>query len=295
MILSIIEVSGLTKYYGKNRGIVDVSFKVEKGSVFGFIGPNGAGKSTTIRTMLSFMRPSSGTVEILGLDSIKKGKEIRKHIGYIPAEVNFYDDMKVSGLLKYASRLYGKSNKNKTERLCEIFELEKNKKIHSLSTGNKKKLAIVQALIHEPEVLIMDEPSGGLDPIMKTRFYEVIRQEKERGTTIFFSSHILSEVQRVCDRVAIIKEGSIIKIEDVRNLSKTKYKKVKIEFKNIDDAVKFKPDNATDIKVNDIMVEAMFDGNIKEIMKVVIMADPENVWIEEPDLEEIFMNYYQVI
>jgi ABC-2 type transport system ATP-binding protein len=290
--LSIISVKELTKYYGKNRGIIDVSFEVEKGSIFGFIGPNGAGKSTTIRTMLSFIRPTSGMVEIMGLDSLKNGKEIRKHTGYIPAEVNFYDDMKVSGLLKYAARLYGKINREKADNLCEIFELEKNKKIHSLSTGNKKKLAIVQALIHEPDLLIMDEPTGGLDPIMKNRFYEVIREERDRGATIFFSSHILSEVQRVCDKVAIIKEGSIIQISDIKNLSKTKYKKVKIEFKTREEAEKFQPTESKDIVVSDVIVEALFDGNIKDIMKMILNADPENVWIEEPDLEEIFMNYY---
>ena len=147
--MSIIKVNELTKYYGKNRGIVNVNFEVEKGCIFGFIGPNGAGKSTTIRTMLAFIRPSSGYVEIFGMNSIKKGKEIRRRVGYIPAEVNFYDDMKVSGLLSYASRLYGRCNKDKITRLCDIFELEKNKKINALSTGNKKKLAIIQALIHD--------------------------------------------------------------------------------------------------------------------------------------------------
>ncbi len=290
--MSIIKVSELTKYYGKNRGIVDVNFEVEKGCIFGFIGPNGAGKSTTIRTMLAFIRPSSGYVEIFGMNSIKKGKEIRRRVGYIPAEVNFYDDMKVSGLLSYASRLYGRCNKDKITRLCDIFELEKNKKINALSTGNKKKLAIIQALIHEPDLLIMDEPSGGLDPIMKNRFYEVIRGERDRGATIFFSSHILSEVQRICDRVAIIKEGSIIKNDNVNNLSKNKFMKVKIAFKNKDEALQFKTDKKYDVKVNDIIAEAIFEGDIKEILKTILDADPENVWIEEPDLEEIFMNYY---
>jgi ABC-2 type transport system ATP-binding protein len=290
--VNIIETHNLTKYYGKNRGILGVDIEVPGGLIYGFIGPNGAGKSTTIRILLSFVKPSSGCAEIFGMDCMKKGREIRKNIGYIPAEVNFYDDMTVSGLLKYAGRLYGRCDTKTVDRLCDMFEIEKSKKIHALSTGNKKKLAIVQAFMHEPNLLIMDEPTSGLDPIMKSNFFELLREQKRKGTTIFFSSHVLSEVQRICDRVAIIKEGSILKVADIDEISETKFKKVRILFGNDIEASMFSSEYTEDIVINGNLVTALYEGDIKDIMKEILKQNPENVWMEEPDLEEIFLNFY---
>ena len=290
--MNIIRTHNLTKNYGKNRGILDVGIEVPQGSIYGFIGPNGAGKSTTIRILLSFVKPSTGSAEIFGMDCMKNGREIRKNIGYIPAEVNFYDDMTVSGLLKYAGRLYGRFSTKTVDRLCDIFEIEKGKKIRALSTGNKKKLAIVQAFMHEPKLLIMDEPTSGLDPIMKSNFFELLREQKRNGTTIFFSSHVLSEVQRICDMVAIIKEGSILKVANVDEISETKFKKVRILFSNVKEASMFSSEFAHDIVINGNMATALYEGDVKDIMKELLKYNPENVWMEEPDLEEIFLNYY---
>lgn len=288
----IINVKNLTKYYGRNLGIKDVGFGIQKGSIFGFIGPNGAGKSTTIRIMLGFIKPTSGEVTIFGKDCFRHGKQIRSRIGYIPAEVNYYNDMKVEGLLKYSAAFYDGINKGRVDRLCDIFEIERKKRIDALSTGNKKKIAIVQALMHEPELLIMDEPTGGLDPLMQNNFYKVLEEEKAKGTTIFFSSHVLSEVQRICEKVAIIKQGCILKIEDVKTLARNKYTKFRITFKDDGTARNFRIEGATDLKISGNSVEAIFSGKINHILKDIAEHEIETISIQEPTLEEVFINYY---
>src|SRR5659263_164069 len=211
--MNVIEIKNLTKNYGKARGITDVSFNVEQGEIFGFIGPNGAGKSTTIRTLLSLIYPTSGSATIFGMDCVKFGPEIKKEIGYLPSEVFYYDNMKVIDLLKYSASFYKKDCSKRITELAEIMDLDLNKKIDDLSFGNKKKVGIVQGLLHSPKLIILDEPTLGLDPLMQQIFFDLIREENKRGATILMSSHILNEVQRICSRVAIIKEGKIIKLE----------------------------------------------------------------------------------
>ena len=224
--MSIIEVNNLTKYYGKARGIIDVSFNVEEGEIYGFIGPNGAGKSTTIRLFCSLIYPTSGEAKIFGKDCIRYGPEIRQEIGYLPSEVFYYDRMKVIDLLKYSASFYNKDCTKRLYELAEVMELDLKRRIDDLSYGNKKKVGIVQGLLHQPKVILLDEPTAGLDPLMQQNFFNLIREEnKERGATVFFSSHILGEVQRMCERVAIIKEGRIIRIEDIKTLQKDNYKK----------------------------------------------------------------------
>ncbi len=199
--MSIIEVSKLTKYYGKSRGIVDVSFKVEEGEIFGFIGPNGAGKSTTIRLLLSLIHPTSGSATVFGKDVVTHGPEIRRDIGYLPSEVFYYEGMKVIDLLKYSASFYDCDCTQRMHELSDIMELELNRRISDLSYGNKKKVGIVQGLLHSPKLLFLDEPTSGLDPLMQRKFFDLIRKENTRGVTVFFSSHILGEVQRLCTRV----------------------------------------------------------------------------------------------
>src|SRR4030042_3196181 len=206
--MGIIEVNKLTKYYGKARGIVDVSFSVEDGEIFGFIGPNGAGKSTTIRVFLSLIYPTSGQAKIFGKDCIKYGPEIRQDIGYLPSEVFYYEGMKVLDLLKYSASFYAKDCTKRMHELADLMELDMKRKIDDLSYGNKKKVGIVQGLLHQPKLIVLDEPTSGLDPLMQQKFFNLIREENKRGATIFFSSHILGEVQKMCNRVAIIKEGT---------------------------------------------------------------------------------------
>ena len=216
--MAIIETKKLTKYYGKSRGIIDVDLSINEGEIFGFIGPNGAGKSTTIRLLLSLIKPSYGSATIFGLDCQKAYQEIHKEIGYLPSEVFYYDNMKVKDLLNYSASFYQKDCKARIKELAARLDVDLNMKIDNLSYGNKKKVGIIQGLLHSPKLIILDEPTGGLDPLMQQTFFDILKEENEKGATILFSSHILSEVQKLCDRVAIIKEGKIVRIDTMSSL-----------------------------------------------------------------------------
>lgn len=289
--MSIIEINNLTKYYGKSRGIIDVSLKVEEGEIFGFIGPNGAGKSTTIRLLLSLIYPTSGSAKVFGQDAIKFGPEIRQEIGYLPSEVFYYDRMKVIDLLNYSASFYKKDCSQRIIDLAEIMELDLKRHIDDLSYGNKKKVGIVQGLLHSPKLIILDEPTAGLDPLMQQRFFDLIAEENQKGATVFFSSHILSEVQRLCNRVAIIREGEIVAVEDIKTLRRNNYKKVSITSNDLDEN-KFKIDGVTNLERLDGVVNFFFKGDINQITRLISAQPVSDVLIEEPTLEEIFMHYY---
>ena len=291
--MNIIEVNNLTKTYGAGRGISDVSFTVEQGEIFGFIGPNGAGKSTTIRTLLSLIHPTSGSATIFGKDIIKDAPEIKKDIGYLPSEVFYYDHMKVKDLLKYSASFYKKDCSKRIKELVEIMELDVNRKIDDLSLGNKKKVGIVQGLLHEPKLIILDEPTSGLDPLMQHNFFDLLEEENKKGATILFSSHILSEVQRLCDRVAIIKEGKIIKLEKMSTLNDNNYKKIHIETLDEVEEAHFMMEGVTDLVVDQHKVRFLFRGDLNTIMKKIAATSITNIAVEEPDLEEIFLHFYE--
>lgn len=290
--MNIIEVNKLTKYYGKARGIEDVSFNVEGGEVFGFIGPNGAGKSTTIRLFLSLIYPTSGEAKIFGKDCIEFGPEIRQEIGYLPSEVFYYDKMKVIDLLKYSASFYDKDCTERIHKLADVMELDLKRKINDLSYGNKKKVGIVQGLLHQPQLIILDEPTSGLDPLMQHKFFDLMRAENERGATIFFSSHILDEVQKLCSRVAIIKDGRIIKIEDIKTLKKDNYKKINIVANGLDEK-QFAVEGATNIRKENGAVKFFYKGDINVITRLISAHQIADLDIEDPTLEEVFMHYYQ--
>jgi ABC-2 type transport system ATP-binding protein len=286
----MIKIDALTKYYKKHaRGILDVSLEIKKGEIFGFIGPNGAGKSTTVRTLLNLIFPSSGTATIDGLDIVSDTIEIRKMVGYIPSEVNFYGDMYVKDFILYACSFHGEIDQVLMDSLVDKLELDLTRKIEDLSFGNKKKVAIVAALITHPKILILDEPTSGLDPLMQNMFFQLLETEKKNGTTIFFSSHNLSEVQRICDRVGIIKEGRLVKVESVEDIMKTRAKTVRIKtndsFDITDDMVNVEKLNGT--------ISFVYKGEMKGLMKILSGVNISNILIEEPTLEEIFMHYYQ--
>jgi len=290
--MSIVELNELTKYYKKTRGIKDITFSIEEGEVFGFIGPNGAGKSTTIRTLLNFIYPTSGSATIFGKDVVKHSKDIRRDIGYLPSEVNYYDDMRVMDLLVYSEKFYKKSNKPRLQILAERLDLDLTRNIEDLSFGNRKKVGIVQALFHEPRLLILDEPTGGLDPLMQNVFFELITEERKKGSTIFFSSHILSEVQRMCDRVAIIKDGELIQVESIENLIKNNFKTVILTFNepteaNIDLAGIVQQEAEGD------QIRLLYSGNIRELLNCLQQLPLQDIRIEEPSLEEVFMHHYE--
>ncbi|HSB67625.1 MAG TPA: ABC transporter ATP-binding protein [Anaerolineales bacterium] len=290
--MSIIEVSHLTKYYGKSRGIVDVSFNVEEGEIFGFIGPNGAGKSTTIRLLLSLIHPTSGSAKVFDKDVVSHGPEIRRDIGYLPSEVYYYEGMKVVDLLKYSASFYECDCTERMKALSETMELEMHRRISDLSYGNKKKVGIVQGLLHSPKLLFLDEPTAGLDPLMQRKFFDLIRQENTRGVTVFFSSHILGEVQRLCNRVGIIREGKIAEISDIRTLQQNNYKKVRVEAAGIDPTT-FNLPGVTNLQSEDSMVHFFFKGDINSVLQKIAPFQVSDLTIEEPTLEEIFMHYYE--
>ncbi len=290
--MSVIEVSNLTKYYGKARGIVDISFNVEEGEIFGFIGPNGAGKSTTIRLLLSLIHPTSGSAKVFGKDVVASGPEIRRDIGYLPSEVYYYEGMKVIDLLKYSASFYDCDCTERLNKLSDTMELEKNRRISDLSYGNKKKVGIVQGLLHSPKLLFLDEPTAGLDPLMQRKFFDLIREENARGVTVFFSSHILGEVQRLCNRVGIIREGKIAEISDIRTLQQNNYKKVRVMAENLD-LTAFNLPGVTNLQTEDGTVHFFFKGDINSVLQKISGVQVTDLTIEEPTLEEIFMHYYE--
>lgn len=288
-----IETMGLTKYYGKARGIVDVNLRVEEGQLYGFIGPNGAGKSTTIRTLLSLIKKTKGEAKIFGMDCTTDKVEILKEVGYLPSEVAYYDNMKAIDLLNYSASFYGKDCTARIKELATALEVDLSRKIEDLSLGNRKKVGIIQGLLHSPKLIMLDEPTSGLDPLMQKTFFEIIKEENARGTTVLFSSHILSEVQRLCERVAIIKEGRIIQEQSVNGLREESYKKVTLTFPT---GVSFKKPKITgisDIQVSENSMDFIFRGDCNKLVAKLTDYNLTNLEITEPDLEEIFMHYYQ--
>lgn len=287
-----IETQRLTKFYGKDRGIIDLDLMIEPGEIFGFIGPNGAGKSTTIRTLLGLIFPTSGSGRIFGMDIVKESKEIKKQVGYMPSEVNYYEKMDVHELLSFSADFYGQDCESRIDELADIFMLDLHRKIVDLSRGNRKKVSILQSLIHRPKLLILDEPTSGLDPLMQAKFFDILREENSKNTTIFFSSHTLSEVQKMCRRVSIIKEGRIIAVEDIETLRKKQLRKIQVEFRHSAEFEEIDCPGVIAPQVDKNTLNMMFSGNMGDFLKVLAGKDIKDLIIEEPTLDEIFMHYY---
>ena len=288
---NILEVKNLTKNYGKSRGVIDVNLEIEKGTIYGFIGPNGAGKSTTIKCIMNLINKNSGEVFIDGKLFLKKNNELKKKIGYLPSEVNLYDGLKVKEMIKYSESFYKKDCSKRVSELVNKLDIDTNKKIEELSLGNLKKVGIVLALMHEPEIVIMDEASSGLDPLMQEAFYEILLEEKKKGTTIFFSSHILSEIKRICDKVAIIKEGKIINIDDMNNIEDSDVVRIKITSDYNEDILKELKLSEDSIKNKTL--EFIYKDDINNLMKILSKYNIKKLLIEELDIEEIFIHYYK--
>lgn len=286
-----IETTKLTKYYGKARGIVDVDIAVEEGEIFGFIGPNGAGKSTTIRTLLGLIKKSGGSATIFGMDCEKDKVKILAEVGYLPGEVFYYDNMRAIDLLRYSASFYKKDCTKRITELADALSLDLNKKIEDMSLGNKKKVGIVQGLLHSPKLIILDEPTSGLDPLMQRTFFDLIQRENERGATVLFSSHILGEVQRICDRVAIIKEGRIVDLRSIDDLRKNSYKKVSFTTEN--PVADFSLAGAGEITQDGSSTSFLYNGEIGALLKKLSALPLVNADISEPELEEIFLHYYE--
>lgn len=283
--MKMIEVMNLSKIYGNKKGIFDVSFDVNEGEVFGFIGPNGAGKSTTIRTILGLLHPTSGLFKLFGQPFHTK---LFNDIGYLPGEVSYYPGLTVNAFLEYNASFY-KITTNRMKELMILFELDGKLKVSDLSLGNKKKLGIVQAFMHQPKLVILDEPTSGLDPLMQRKFYQLVLEEKAKGTTIMISSHVLSEVQKLCDRVAIIKDGKILKVDTVQSMRQSSFKRV--SFKT-NQAVII-PLEIKDLEIEDTVYHFIYSGDMNHLINFLSSLQLEDVTIQEPELEEVFMHYYE--
>lgn len=295
MSAPIIDITDLSKFYGKARGIEHINLEIGEGEIFGFIGPNGAGKSTTIRLLMNMIFPTGGSARIMGMDVIRDTKKIKSMVGYIPSDANAYSSMDVHEFLSYCIRFYNvHDGEKRISELSEMFELDLSREIADLSLGNRKKVSIIQSLMHSPRLLILDEPTTGLDPLMQSVFFELLRSENKKGMTIFFSSHILGEVQMLCKRVAIIKGGKIIQLEDIDNLRKKQLKKVRIEF---GDRVNNENIGIFGIEsiviLSDNIISFMYSGNINELTGFLAGRQINNLMIEEPSLDEIFLHYYK--
>lgn len=288
----IIETNNLCKSYGKNRGIIDLNLKIKEGEIFGFVGPNGAGKSTAIRTLLNFILPTSGSAKILGKDIVKESSEIKKYIGYVPSEVKFYDEVKVKDIIKYSSSFYKNVNQEDIYRLYKLLDVDVNKKMSELSLGNKKKVAIVQALIHNPKLLILDEPTNGLDPLIQRKLFELLKEARKKGTTVFLSSHNLVEIENLCDRVAVIKDGKIIDTIIIEKLSRKLGLKIVIKSNEINED-KIKEIGGQVISQEEHEFVFYYNNGIDDLIKELSRYKIEKLLISEKTLEDTFMNYYQ--
>lgn len=288
---ALLEIKNLTKYYGKVLGVKDLSFDLYEGEIFGFIGPNGAGKSTTIRSIMNLINKTDGRVLLNGEVLDKDNTPLKELIGYLPSEIHLYEDLDVKSMLDYHESFYKKNCHKRRLELVKRLKLDESKKIEELSLGNLKKVGIILAFMHEPKLLILDEPTSGLDPIMQQTFYDLLKEEKEKGTTIFYSTHILSEISKICDRVGIIKEGKLLTIETVEELQKKNLTFVTIKSKDI---VKIIKDLKLDVKANDDnVIRFKNETSSDKLINILAKYKIDKLLIEEATLEDIFLHYYK--
>lgn len=286
---NIIEINHLSKQYGKERGITDLSLSVKEGDIFGFMGPNGAGKSTTIRLLLGLITPTHGSMTLFGKDHKKHQVELRRQIGYMPSEAMFYPSMRVEEVITLAAKLHKKDCTIVANELCEILQVDKKKKIEALSLGNRKKISIICALQHEPDLYILDEPTSGLDPLMQKAFYDLLLKRNKQGATVFLSSHILMEIERYCQNAAVVRAGKLIAFDTVENLSKTRAKKIKVY------GISSLPplEGCMDVCNFEEGVSFLYNGKMPQLISALNGLPILDIMIEEPSLEEIFMRFYE--
>jgi len=292
---TVIKTSGLTKYYGSSPGIVDLDLSVDEGEVFGFIGPNGAGKSTTIRTLLNFLFPTSGSGTILGLDIIKDTLEIRRRVGYLPGDLSMYDSMTAREFLIYFANLRKCECTGSMASLADRFQLDLDRRIKDYSTGNRQKVGIVNAFMHKPELLILDEPTAGLDPLMQQEFQELINEVRAAGCTVFLSSHILPEVDRVADRVGIVRESRLIAVDTVEAFKARAHSTLSIQFASpVDETMFARIDGVrgTEARNGGTVLALTVSGSLDAVIKEAAGHDVVSISTRDSELEEVFLSYY---
>jgi ABC-2 type transport system ATP-binding protein len=287
----MIHISQLTREFKNGKGIFDVTFDVNEGEVFGFIGPNGAGKSTAIRHLMGFLKPDKGTAFINGLDCWKDATEVKNLVGYLPGEISFIEGMSGTEFLKMLSEMRGMKDDKKQKKLIDLLEFDPKTPIHKMSKGMKQKVGIVAAFMHDPQVLILDEPTSGLDPLMQQRFVELILQEKAEGKTILMSSHIFTEMEKTCDRAAMIKDGRIILEDTIESIRTKRKQKCQVTLVNKDDIEKLRQFDVS--SVTDNIIEIIVHHNWNELIQVLSQIDVRKLHSAEEDLEDVFLKYYQ--
>lgn len=289
--MNVIEVNHLSKDYGNGKGIFDITFAVEKGQVLGFLGPNGSGKTTTIRQLMGFMQPNTGDARIMGLHCFRKAAEIKKLVGYLPGEPGLIDCMKGIDFIRYYAKMKKVKDFTRAEELIELFQLEADVKIRTMSKGNRQKVGLVCAFLSQPEIVILDEPTSGLDPLMKSRFIDLILSEKEKGTTILLSSHIFEEVERTCDKTAILRDGCIAALENMDVIRQKRKTEFTIQFmtpmmaRNFVDAIQGGTQDRDTVTVK-------VPGDIDRFIKVLASYPVKDMKMRNQSLEELFMHYY---
>ena len=287
--MNAIETRGLTKYYGKSRGVIGLDLAVAEGEFFGFIGPNGAGKSTTIRCLLGLIRPTSGGAQVLGVSCAGDRRRLLENVGYLPSEAMFYPGMRVREVIRYSADLRGKDCAKEAAALCERLQVQTDKRVEELSLGNRKKVAIVCAMQHQPKLYVLDEPTSGLDPLMQREFFALLRERNAQGATVFLSSHVLSEIQRHCTRAAIIREGRLIACDQVEALAQTGARRVTLH------GVCDVPGLAgmKDVQASAEGVSFLYSGEMNALIRALSQLDVRDMTVAEPELEEVFMHYYE--
>jgi ABC-2 type transport system ATP-binding protein len=290
----VIATSGLSKDYGAGRGLFGLDLEVERGEVFGFLGPNGAGKSTTMRLLVDLIRPTSGSARVLGLDTVKDSLEIRRRVGFLPGDLALYPKLTGRAVLDYLAELRGGVDPRTRDALVERFGADIDRPVRQLSTGNRQKLGLVQAFMHEPELLILDEPIAGLDPLVQQSFHALLGEVSAQGRTVFLSSHTLSEVERVTHRLAILRQGRLVVVDSLENLRKVAVQRLEIEFAQPVDPGEFRAlPGVTEVDGGGRTVTVGFEGSADAVVKAAAAHEVLAIRPREEDLEDIFLHYYR--
>ncbi|HPG73834.1 MAG TPA: ABC transporter ATP-binding protein [Bacteroidales bacterium] len=288
--MSVITIENVSKSYGNVQAVSNLNLKLNQGEIYGFIGPNGAGKSTTIRMLLNFISYDTGRISVLGYDPAREDIEIKKQTGYVASDTFMYSNMKVSDLFRFTESFHGIRATERIKMLVSLLDIDTHKRFGQLSYGNRKKVSVACALLHSPRLLILDEPSNGLDPVIRRNLYDLLLEEKKKGVSIFFSSHVLHEVQRFCDRIGLIKHGQLIKESVAADFTDIGYRQVRIEAENIEKIENI--EGVAGLEMQGRQCHFMYSGDMNRLIAVLSSMNVHSIHIEEPELENVFMHYF---